>query len=157
MLEACEVVYDNVIEFLRLKVREDQEGLVASNAVTIAQAHYEPFSWMRGLKASDEPVGLIAMIDLRPEHPDASERDPKNAAYLWRLMIDARHQGKGYGKQAMTLAFDQARRWRRDQMGIHVADEKGSALAFYRAYGFEPTGRVDGSEIFLLGPVLPSP
>lgn len=157
MLEACEIVYENLEDFLRLEVREDQEDLVADNAVTIAEAHYMPFSWMRGLQADNEAVGLIAMIDLRPEHPEFEARDPENTALLWRLMIAAQHQGKGYGRQAMALAFEQARQWGRDRMGIYVADREGSALAFYRRFGFEQTGRIDEFEHLLLGPVPPNP
>ncbi|MEM8949064.1 MAG: GNAT family N-acetyltransferase [Pseudomonadota bacterium] len=157
MFTACEITYENINGFMRLKVREDQEGMVADNAVTIAQSHYEPFSWLRGLMAGDEPVGLIAMIDLDPDHPKVSEHSPKNAAYLWRLMIAAEHQGKGFGKQAMSIAFDQARAWGRDQMAIHVVDDEGSAMPFYRRFGFEPTGQVDGDEMLLLGPVPQNP
>ena len=80
---------------------------------------------MRGLWAGDVAVGLMAIIDHRPEHPDFRPDDPENAAYLWRLMIDHRHQRQGYGTQAMALAFGQARAWGRDVMMLNVAEFSG--------------------------------
>ena len=155
MLKAREIDRETVTDLIRLRPKPGQERLVASNAATIAQAAYDPHAWLRGLWVGDRPVGLIAMVDLSPGHPDFDETMPENAAYLWRLMIAAEHQGKGYGLAAMGIAFDQARRWGRERLSLHVADEAGSALAFYHRLGLEPTGRIDDGELFLIGPVAP--
>jgi hypothetical protein len=93
-LEARSIVYDNLRQVIDLKVDMSQTGLVSSNSRTIAQAHYEPLSWLRGLWHNNQAVGLIAMVDMLPDHPEADERDPHNAAYLWRLMIDQGFNGK---------------------------------------------------------------
>ncbi len=92
MIEASEITGASVNDILRLKVRDDQTHLVASNVVTIAQAHFRPNSWFRGLWADGKAVGLLAMIDL----PDSDDDDLRNAAYLWRLMIDMNHPVQGY-------------------------------------------------------------
>ena len=155
-IEARAVDRGNLRALLDIKVRDDQRHLVASNAVTIAQVSYEPYSWLRGLWMGDQAVGLVAMIDLRPDHPDVGPNDPKNAAYLWRLMIEATQQHKGYGRQAIVLAFQQARIWERDTLCLHVSEREGNALAFYRRFGLEPTGRVDTGEAVLTAPV-PAP
>jgi diamine N-acetyltransferase len=84
-----------VLPLIRLSVDEGQGGLVAENAKTLAQAAYETGSSVWGLWVSEEPVGLMAMIDPRV-YPWLDEGDDPSAAYLWRLMIDARHQGRGY-------------------------------------------------------------
>ena len=78
MIEAREISRKSVNPLLRLKVREDQALLVASNPVTIAQAHYEPNSWLRGLWSGELPVGLIAMIDIPPATPEADKGFPTN-------------------------------------------------------------------------------
>ncbi|MGI9504416.1 MAG: GNAT family N-acetyltransferase [Geminicoccaceae bacterium] len=153
MIEPREITYWNVDLLLGLRVRDDQTDLVASNSVTIAQAHYIPNSWIRGLWAGGDAVGLIAMIDIHPDHPEADEYTPGNTAYLWRLMIAAPHQGRGYGQQSVELALEQARRWRRPRLSLTVAQGDGNALAFYRRFGLEPTGQVDDDEIVLIGPV----
>ncbi len=153
MIEAREISRKSVNPLLRLKVREDQALLVASNPVTIAQAHYEPNSWLRGLWSGELPVGLIAMIDIPPATPEADKGFPTNVAYLWRLMIDADQQGKGFGREAMQLAFSQARIWGRSTLCLHVAEKAGSAIEFYRKFGLEPTNRVDDGERLLIGSV----
>lgn len=153
MIEARGITYCNVDWLLRLSVRDDQKHLVAPNSVTIAQAHYIPNCWIRGLWVDGDAVGLIAMIDIHPDHPEVDEYTPGNTAYLWRLMFAASHQGRGYGQQSVELAFEQARRWRRPTLCLSVSQGDGSALEFYRRFGLEPTGQVDDDEIVLNGPV----
>ena len=150
MIEARKINRGNLDALLDLEVRDDQKQLVASNAVTIAQAHYEPAAWLRGLWAGDRAVGLLAMVDFGPEHPAIRSGDPQNAAYLWRLMIDAAQQRKGYGRGAIELAFRQARDWGRDALCLHVAEQDGNALPFYKRFGFAPTDRVDNGERFMV-------
>ncbi|MEO1018663.1 MAG: GNAT family N-acetyltransferase [Pseudomonadota bacterium] len=154
MLTPVPITEQNLSDFLDLQVRPDQVDLLSSNAVTIAQAHYKQNVWLRGLIAEGAAVGLIAMIDFGDNHAGRRPGDPPNAAYLWRFMIAAAFQGQGYGDQAMRLAFDQARTWGRTSLCLHAVDRPGSAAAFYRRYGLQPTGRVDADdEVFMAGPV----
>ena len=61
--------------------------MVANNAVSIAQAHFEPCAWFRGIYANETPVGFIMLYD-----------DPDEPAYfLWRLLVAEEYQGLGYG------------------------------------------------------------
>ncbi|MXU64052.1 GNAT family N-acetyltransferase [Oceanomicrobium pacificus] len=156
MIEARAITREGVNALLRLKVRPDQDGLVAPNPVTIAQAAYEPQSWVRGLYEGDRPVGLMAMIDM-PGHPDTQPHDPEDAAYLWRLMIADTEQGKGYGAAALALAFDQARVWGRSKLAVHVVEREDSALDLYIRAGLRPTDIVEEGERLLVGPVPPAP
>ncbi len=155
MIEAREIERATVDDLMDLRVHESQRHLVAPNAATIAQGHYEPYAWVRGLWAGDTAVGLIAMVDFRPDDPEYDPTMPKNTAYLWRLMIDVGHQKKGYGRDAMHLAFAQARAWGRETLCLHVIEEPGNALDFYRRFGFERTDRVDEGERLLVAPVPP--
>ncbi|MHA3914987.1 GNAT family N-acetyltransferase [Halovulum sp. GXIMD14793] len=104
----------------------------------------------------ETPVGLLAMIDLEKVDSQQSSDDPENAAYIWRLMISADHQGKGYGKAAMDLAFDMARTWGRTVMTLSVVEREGSALPFYQKFGLEPTDRIEDGERILRGPIRPA-
>ncbi|MEL6678300.1 MAG: GNAT family N-acetyltransferase [Pseudomonadota bacterium] len=142
-------------EVLDLSLKPGQEAHVAHNAVSVAQAAYEPFCWIRGLFAGNRAVGLISMIDLDPVHPDASPDDPEDAAYLWRFMIAAEHQGRGLGTAAMGLAFAQARRWGRAQLCVDVSEGPGNPGPFYRRFGLAPTEWVNDGERMFLGPVPP--
>jgi diamine N-acetyltransferase len=74
--------------------------------------------------------------DMPPGDPEQPFR-----YFLWRLLIDAGHQGRGYGRAAMSMVIDQLRgRPGADELITSVHPGPGSPAPFYRALGFEPTG-----------------
>jgi diamine N-acetyltransferase len=157
MLERRPVLRAHVLPLIGLTVRPDQLDLVSSNAKTLAEAAYETGSVVWGLWDDTALVGLMAMIN-SAEHPfqDYPFNDPRDgtpAAYLWRLMIGADFQGKGYGGAALTMAFDQARAWGYIRMMAHVSDAPHSNLPFYQRYGFELTGLIEDDELVIAAPV----
>ena len=133
-----EITADTVRRICELRVAEAQQESVASNAVSIAQAHFEPKAWFRAIYADEEPVGFLMLFD-DPEKP---------VYYLWRLMIDERQQGQGFGRAAMALLIDHVRtRPNATELAVSwVPGEPGPAL-FYERLGFEPTGRVEHGEV----------
>jgi diamine N-acetyltransferase len=62
-------------------------------------------------------------------------------------MIDARYQSMGFGAQALALLIEHARAipGTRAMLLSHVPGE-GGPEAFYRRFGFEPTGEVSEGE-----------
>ena len=78
--------------------------------------------------------------------------------YLWRLLIDERHQRKGYGTAALDLVVE----YFRGRPGVEVmwtsaGQGDGSPLPFYERYGFEQTGDiVFDDEILLRLPLSPA-
>ncbi|MDI9376254.1 MAG: GNAT family N-acetyltransferase, partial [Thermotogota bacterium] len=62
-----EITEDNLIESLKLSktLLENQDKAVASNAVSIAQAHFAKNAWFRAIYAGDTMVGFI-MLDYTP-------------------------------------------------------------------------------------------
>lgn len=58
-----EVTAETVNAILRLSVKEHQKQLVASNAVSIAQAHFRPEAWFRAIYADETPVGFVMLYD----------------------------------------------------------------------------------------------
>jgi len=153
MLDAREVTFFNLSALMKLKVRPNQAHLVAPNSVTIAQFNYEPAGWVRGLYNGDEPVGLIAMVTPKIESPSFEEGDPTDAAYLWRLMIADEQQGKGYGTQAMQIAFQQTRAWGFKKLNTSCVQGENCPIAFYETFGLKRTGRTVDGEIELMGSV----
>jgi len=140
-----EITRANLDAVLSLKVSPAQKHFVASNAESIAEAHYSPGAWFRAVYAEETPVGFVLLEDERQE-PNA----PENAGiYLWRFMIAADHQGKGYGKEALTLAIAQAREMGGARMNLSYVPGDGSPEPFYRAFGFEPTGEIEDGEIVM--------
>jgi diamine N-acetyltransferase len=139
------VTRDHVDTLVKLKVGAHQPGLVADNVKTLAQAAYEPNSTVWGLWSGETAVGLMAMIDF-VGYPHLFEGEDPNSAYLWRLMIDHAQQGKGFGRQALTLARDVAKGWQRPRLYASVADVPHSNLGFYLKNGFRETGRIFDGE-----------
>jgi diamine N-acetyltransferase len=142
LIEARDIDNETVNALIALAVKPDQIRLVAPNSVTIAQAVYQPGAWLKGLWNGQAAVGLIAMIDL--DHPGVvlDDDDPRNAAYLWRLMIDQYQQGQGFGREAMKIALAQGRAWGKDRLVLSVFPSGPSALGFYEKLGLRRTGRM---------------
>jgi diamine N-acetyltransferase len=136
-----EITADSLRPFLRMKVAPEQEGMVANNAVSIAQAYFEPKAWFRGIYAADEPVGFLMLYD-----------DAEKAEYfLWRLMIAAEHQGKGYGRAAVLalIAYVRGRPGADRLLVSHVPAIPGNPGPFYEKLGFTYTGEKDGIELIM--------
>lgn len=143
-----EIGKDNLRDFLRLKVAPAQEGLVAPNAVSIAQAHFHPEAWFRGIVAGGVPVGF-AMLEDWSQCPDSAPEDWWREPYvgLWRFMIDARYQSMGFGARALELLIAHARAVHGARaMLLSFVPGEGNPGAFYRRFGFEPTGEVSEGE-----------
>jgi diamine N-acetyltransferase len=131
-----EITKETVRLITALDVGPKQQGLVAPNAVSIAEAHFEPKAWFRAIYAGEEPAGF-AMV----------WRDPdEQVFYIWRFMVDARFQGKGVGRRALELLLDEARADGAREVTLSVVPGPHSALAFYERSGFEQTGEMHGGE-----------
>lgn len=149
MLEKRIVLRDHLLPLIDLAVHPDQRHQVAPNVKTFAGAAFEPGAQVWGLWVGAVPVGLMAMIDPHRD-PYLPEGEDPEAAYLWRLMIDAGHQGQGHGRAAIGLALDVAWGWGCPRLTLGVSDSHPAAQAFYERQGFRLTGRVvDGDRMLV--------
>ncbi len=122
---------------VRLGVGPHQQAFVAPNAVSLAQAYATTKAWPRAIYAGDVPVGFTML----------SDDDEQPRYYLWRFMIDRRHQGRGYGRAAMDLVEEYVRtRPGGDRLYLSYVPAPGGPEHFYRSLGYEDTGRVHGGE-----------
>ncbi|MBL8330696.1 MAG: histidinol dehydrogenase [Rubrivivax sp.] len=139
--EVRPVSADNCEALMKLEVAADQRGFVAPVVRSLAQAAYEPLGRPLGLYDQGQPVGFLLLYDAR------GDRDtPADELTVWRLMIDASHQGKGHGRQAMAWVIEEARRLGRAQVGLSHVVGNTAAAAFYGRLGFVPTGEIDDGE-----------
>lgn len=138
-----EITNDTLGAVLRLKVSPEQEQFVANNAVSIAQAHFEPKAWFRAIYADETPVGFVMLYD----DPDKPEY------FLWRYMVDSRYQRHGFGRRALELLIDHVRtRPNARKLLLSYVPAEGSPEPFYAQLGFVNTGEVDdGENIMELG------
>jgi diamine N-acetyltransferase len=73
--------------------------------------------------------------------------------FLWRLLIDERFQGRGYGRAAVEAVVDYLRaRPNADALLTSCHDGEGSPRGFYLRLGFVDTGEDDpeGEDILRL-------
>jgi diamine N-acetyltransferase len=133
-----EVTGETVRSICRLEVGPDQFRFVAPNAVSFAEALFEPHAWYRAIAADGLPVGFVMLYD-----------DPDEPVYfLWRFMIDWRFQGKGYGAKAIELLAQHVRaRPGATELRTSWVPGKGGPEGFYRRLAFEPTGEIDDGEV----------
>jgi diamine N-acetyltransferase len=130
-----EVTRENLRDVLLLQVAVEQERFVASNAISIAQAHFYPdVSWLRAIYADEIPVGFL-MLEDEPGNPEV---------YLWRFMIDQRYQKRGYGRRAIELVLEHVRaRPGTSALTLSHIPGDGSPAPFYARLGFVHTGEED--------------
>lgn len=120
-----------------LTVSETQKGFVAPNAVSIAQAYFTKKAWFRAIYADATPVGFVML----------AENPKRGQYYLWRFMIDTKHQGKGYGQKALELIIKRVKKNPKAKaLYLSTVRAKGSANPFYKKFGFKFTGKMDGIE-----------
>jgi diamine N-acetyltransferase len=122
---------------LSVSEEQKQKKFVAPNAVSIAQAYFAKSAWFRAIYADETPVGFVMLAEV-----------PKRGKhYLWRFMIDAKYQGRGYGRRALELVIRHVKKDPKAKaLYLSVSRARGSAAGLYRSFGFEFTGRVDGRE-----------
>ncbi|MBI5000481.1 MAG: GNAT family N-acetyltransferase [Euryarchaeota archaeon] len=131
------VTRKNLTQVLKLEVAKGQEKFVAANAVSIAQGCFEKAAWFRAIYAGETPVGFVMMYENRK----------LGKYYLWRFMIDGKHQGKGYGKRALTLIIDRVRKSpRAKNLTLCFLRGRGGPERFYERLGFKDTGKIKYGE-----------
>jgi diamine N-acetyltransferase len=135
-VELREITGETVGAICRLEVAEGQRGFVAPNAISIAQAHYEPLHWLRAIYADDEPSGLVL-----------TREDPTEGTYyLWRFMVAEGFQRRGIGRRAMELLLDRWRSVGATEAVLSVIPGNDAAIGLYESLGFRLTGEEHGGE-----------
>lgn len=141
-----EITPDNLRAVLALAVAPEQRRLVAANAVSLAQALVHPEAWPRAVYAGETPVGFLMLHD---EHRLPAPRE-RGYYFLWRLMIDAKHQGRGHGAAAVRCLVAHVRgRPEAGRLLTSCLPGEGSPRPFYEKLGFVATGKVEDGEIEL--------
>ncbi len=146
MPEIRPVTKDNWEALIDLKVREDQKNFVASNLYSIAQAQFgdeyeghwdlHPF----GIYDGDTPVGFL-MYGINVDHLG-------HQAFVQRLMVDEKFQGRGYGRFGMETILESFRANELIKVvGISYEPENEGARQLYASLGFVETGRIIEDEV----------
>jgi diamine N-acetyltransferase len=134
-----EITEDNRAQVEALAVSEVQTSYVAGVADSLVEAAQTPHAapWFRAVYADDAPVGFVMISD------GITSDDPEllGPYYLWRLLVDERHQGRGLGAAALRLVVEHVRSRPDAQVLLtSVVPGPDTPLGFYLAQGFRDTG-----------------
>lgn len=130
----------NLTAVFALDVAPSQRGFVARNPWSLAQALVEKdVAWPRAIVADGEVVGFL-MLEIDPDDEDG------RCFYLWRLMVGAEQQGRGYGYRAVIAACDEVRARGGAELYTSWVEGEGGPGPFYEKLGFVPTGEIDDGE-----------
>lgn len=129
MLHLKTITKDNWIKAISLKVREDQVKFVASNTVSLAQLNFLENFHAKGIYYGEEMVGFTLYgID-----------EDDNEYWIYRMMIDQKHQGKGYGKEAVQLVIEDIRAMKEPHnqtISLSYEPDNEHAKRIYEKMGF---------------------
>jgi diamine N-acetyltransferase len=132
------VTWENFSAVIALTVTPDQAEFVAPNVRSIAEAYLEPTWTPLAIYAGDELVGFALF----------GRDDETGRWWLMRYMIDAKHQGKGYGTAALPVLIDLMVD-RHDCGEIYLDYSPGNDVAerLYARVGFAPTSESEEGKI----------
>jgi diamine N-acetyltransferase len=137
---------------LRLRRASGQERFLGSmeshfeDAITDAKACPRMWSAHDG----DTLVGFVMISDGIPAETLAADDDILGPYFLWRLLIDADAQGRGYGRATLDAVVAYLRtRPGADVLLTSCGAGEGSPQPFYERYGFVPTGEIKWDEVVL--------
>lgn len=140
MLHLKPITKDNWYKAISLRVREDQVQFVASNAVSLAQLNFLENFHAKAIYHEEEMVGFTLFGIDEDDHE----------YWIYRMMIDQKHQGKGYGKQAVQLVIDDIRSLKEERhatITLSYDPSNEHAKRVYEKMGFqEIDGLIIGDE-----------
>lgn len=134
MLHLKMITKDNWWKAISLRVREDQVKFVASNAVSLAQLNFLKNFYAKGIYHGEEMIGFTLYGIDEDDHQ----------YWIYRMMIDQKHQGKGYGIKAIKLVIDDIRNIKEDRhqtITLSYVPTNEHAKRVYEKAGFQ---EIDG-------------
>jgi diamine N-acetyltransferase len=136
-----EITDENRQALLAVGVAPAQERFVGTVAGALMDAQEIPEGkpWYRGIYADGQPVGFVMLSwNVTPEPPRII-----GPWFLWKLLVDERHQGRGYGREAVRLVADIVRGNGATELLTSCVPGDDGPEPFYRRIGFSPTGELD--------------
>lgn len=154
MLKLKKINRKNVGKILKLEVFDNQKSFVATNNSSIIEAYIaiteknDVFTF--GIYNNDTLIGFLMIgFDVNSDDEDAP-KIAKGNYNIWRLMIDKKFQGKGFGKKAMDLALEFVNTFpcgTAKYCWLSYESENDVARELYKSVGFVETDEKDGDEI----------
>ena len=154
MLKLKKINRNNIVEILKLEVFDNQKSFVATNNSSIIEAYIaitdnnDVFTF--GIYKGDTPIGFLMIgYDVNSDD-EGAPKIAKGNYNIWRLMIDKKFQGKGFGKKAMDLAIEFINTFPcgiAKYCWLSYENYNNVARQLYKSVGFVETEEKDGEEI----------
>ena len=149
-----EITDENRQAVLALRAAPGQKRFVSSVRDSLQEAAEYPQAkpWYRAVYADDDPVGFVMLSwNVEPQPPEII-----GPSFLWKLLIDERHQGHGYGFEVMQQVTKLVHAEGATELLTSYGPEDGGPAGFYARLGFVPTGELAGEDEVIARLVLPS-
>ena len=140
-IELREITDANREAILALYAGPAQGVFVSSVADSIQEAAETPEGspWYRAVYLDGEPVGFVMLSwDVMPQPPDII-----GPWFLWKLIVDERHQGRGIGRAIVERVVELVRAEGATELFTSHVVADGGPDGFYERLGFVPTGTFD--------------
>lgn len=138
MIDLRPITPDNHVLARKLAVHPHQEKLVAAIDKSLADAFVYEDALFRVAYEADRPVGYTLVFPF--------DQDEQRLVNIVRVMIDARYQGRGLGRELLGKTLEWIRSFSPavDKIRISTLPDNKVALGLYRAAGFVERGTEDG-------------
>jgi len=157
-LKPISILDKEMVECINLTVTEEQYNYVASNSYSLAEAYDTNKKYSeKGEGNRADPYAVyndgkmigFVMIGFFPLDDEDYCDEP--FYYIWRLFVDVKHQGKGFGTEILRLAMEKVKtkylgnaNW---CFSSYVPENTASKRTF-ASYGFKEDGRIlDGEAV----------
>ena len=145
-VDLVEITRGNIGRVTALATHRSQQQFVA----TIQESFIDAFlpevvdgrplvPWLRAIEADGDVVGFVMLAIRTDAHPEA---------FLWRFLVDARHQRRGIGRRALHRVAEHLLAGGDEVLQVSWVEGPGGPADFYLRLGFVPTGEiVDGETL----------
>jgi GNAT superfamily N-acetyltransferase len=143
-----EITDQNLEDVLAVRLGAGQDRFIGTVAECLEEAadHPEGNPWYRAVYDGDDVVGFVMLSwNVDPDPPEII-----GPWFLWKLIVDERHQRKGYGADVIRLVAELIRAEGAEELLTSYTEGPGEPGPFYRRLGFVPTGERDvNNEVIL--------
>ena len=146
-LKFVEITEDNYHELIDLEVKPDQKNCfyfksTKPNMMSLAEAYVRKSGEVLAVYNGDTMIGCIYyQLYTLP--------DGKKEAWITRLMLDQRYQGKGFGRKTMEMLIAWIKKEAGENLRIGLSYEPENVLAksLYDSLRFVPNGEETAGQV----------
>lgn len=152
MIDLRKITHNNFETVLKLGVTEEQERNVDSSIYCLAKAYVKILNdekppMILAIYNNDEVIGYadIGFYELVEDSILTEKFGDKSTYGLNRFMIDKKHQGKGFGKQAMVKVIDYIKTFpqgKADAIATSYWIVNEPVRKLFKSVGFVETGAI---------------